>query len=146
MLKLVGAALLASVAAIALVACSTPERPTMPRNSPQSSTQSPPQTAPAGPPRLSADVSLDARLFEILGACEALDPDGDQTFEAHLRRHAPYAAPDRLNALRQAHARGRAIAARQTPESCAGLLRAYRQQEPGLHGPAADRSSLQTTD
>lgn len=53
MLKLVGVAL----SAIAVMACSTPELPTMSRNSPQSSLQ----TAPADPPRLSADVSLDAR-------------------------------------------------------------------------------------
>ncbi len=142
MLKLAGVALTAPLSAIALMACSTPERPTMSQNSSQGSAQ----IAPAAPPRLSADVSLDARLFEILGACEALDPDGDQTFEAHLRRHAPHAAPDRQEALRQAHARGRAIAARQTPESCARLLRGYRQQEPGLHGPAANRSRLKTTD
>lgn len=59
---------------------------------------------------------------------------------------APYAAPDRQDALHQAHARGRTIAARQTPESCARLLRGYRQQEPGLHGPAVNRSRLQATD
>lgn len=53
MLKLAGVAL----SAIAVMACSTPELPTMSRNSPQSS----PQTTPADPPRRSADISLDAR-------------------------------------------------------------------------------------
>jgi len=118
MLKLVMLALSAAL----LPSCATPETAAM---SPQQS-------------RLSADASLQARLFETLGACERFNsaPSAEKGFAAHLRRHAPTADETERRALRAAYDRGAspAVASRQTPESCAIALRGHDQEAPGVHG------------
>jgi len=123
MLKLVMVALSAAL----LPSCATPETAAMP---PQQS-------------RLSADASLQARLFETLGACERFNsaPSAEKGFASHLRRHAPTANETERRALRAAYDRGAspAVASRQTPESCAIALRGHVQEAPGVHGRRGDR-------
>ncbi len=123
MFKLVIAALSAAF----LPSCATPETAAM------SLQQS----------RLSAETSLQSRLFETFGACERFNraPSGEQDFAAHLRRHAPTADEAERRALRAAYDRGAspAVASRQTSESCAIALRGHAQETPGLHGRRDDR-------
>ncbi|MFS0740836.1 hypothetical protein ABC365_09565 [Brevundimonas sp. 3P9-tot-E] len=130
----------AAVSAVGLMSCTAHD----------ASAQRLSAASPSEAPRLSPDqgrllayTSINLRMFETLGACEQLNRDGagDQAFAAHLRRHAPTADQAERRALRAAYDRGRtpAVAARQTPETCAIAMRGYDQETPELHGRRDDR-------